>query len=262
MKLCLVIFLCLAAAVNASAALRTKTIEYKHNGKVLEGYLAYDDAVKGKRPGVLVVHEWTGHNPFVRKRAEQLARLGYVAFALDMYGKGVHARDREEAAKMAAPFKKDRKRMRARAEAGLKVLRAQPQVDPKRLAAIGYCFGGTTVLELARAGDDLKGVVSFHGDLSSPNPEDARNIKAKVLVLHGADDPFVPDKVVAAFEKEMRDAGVDWQLVKYSGTVHSFTNPEAGDNKKSGVAYNATADRRSWEAMKTFFNEIFKKTGR
>jgi dienelactone hydrolase len=260
MKLCFLAVLSLLFATAARAAIHTEKIQYKHDGKTLEGYLAYDDAAKGKRPGVLVVHEWTGHNPYVRKRAEQLAKLGYVAFALDMYGKGVLAKSRDEAAKLSAPFKADRKMMRERATAGLDVLRKQPQVDTGRLSAIGYCFGGTTVLELARSGADLAGVVSFHGDLSSPTPEDAKNIKAKVLVLHGADDPFVPSKVVAAFEKEMRDAGVDWELVMYGGAVHSFTNPDAGNNNKSGAAYNAKADHRSWEAMKTFFNEIFKKS--
>jgi dienelactone hydrolase len=260
MKLCLfTLFPLLLCASVARAAVHSEKITYKHDGKVLEGYLAYDDALKGKQPGVLVVHEWTGHNLYVRKRAQQLAKLGYVAFALDMYGKGVRAKSRDEAAKLAAPFKDDRKLMRARATAGLDVLRKQPQVDAKRLAAIGYCFGGTTVLELARGGADLAGVVSFHGDLSNPNPDDAKNIKAKVLVLHGADDPFVPDKVVAAFEKEMRNAGVDWELVKYGNAVHSFTNLEAGDDNKKGAAYNAKADHRSWEAMKTFFDEIFNK---
>jgi dienelactone hydrolase len=148
--------------------------------------------------------------------------------------------------------------MRARARAGLEVLLKQPQVDPQRVAAIGYCFGGTTVLELARDGTDIAGVVSFHGGLSTPTPDDAKNIKAKVLALHGADDPFVKPEEVAAFEEEMRKGGVDWELVKYGDAVHSFTNPQAGTDKSRGAAYNEKADRRSWEAMKTFFNEIFK----
>ena len=147
--------------------------------------------------------------------------------------------------------------MRTRAAAGLEVLRKQPLVDVQRLAAIGYCFGGTTVLELARSGADLAGVVSFHGDLTTPNPEDAKNIKGKILVLHGADDPFVPPAQVAAFEDEMRHANVDWELVKYGDAVHSFTNPGAGNDKSRGAPYNAKADQRSWEAMRTFFNEIF-----
>jgi dienelactone hydrolase len=259
MKLGFCVFVLLVGAAAARAAVHTEEIEYQHDGKSLRGFLAYDDVAQGKRPGVLIVHEWTGHNPYVRKRAQQLAKLGYVAFALDMYGKGVLAKNPQEAARMAAPFKKDRKMMRDRATAGLEVLLKQPQVDTGRVAAIGYCFGGTTVLELARGGAGLAGVVSFHGDLSTPNPEDARNIKAKVLALHGADDPFVPPDQVAAFEDEMRKANVDWQLVKYGDAVHSFTNPGAGSDKKRGAAYNARADRRSWHAMKDFFGEIFKK---
>ena len=243
------------------AEIHTKVVEYKHGDTVLEGFLAFDASGGGKRPGVLVVHEWTGHNPYARQRAEQLARLGYVAFALDMYGKGVLAKDAAEAAKFAGVYKNDRKLMRARAEAGLDVLRKQPQVDPQRLAAIGYCFGGTTVLELARDGAGLVGIVSFHGDLSTPNPEDAKHIHGKVLVLHGADDPYVPADQVAAFEEEMRKGKVDWQLIKYGDAVHSFTNVGAGKDKSKGAAYNAKADARSWEAMKDLFAEIFPKTG-
>jgi dienelactone hydrolase len=241
---------------TARAAVKTEVIVYKQGETVLEGYLAYDDALPGKRPGVLVAHEWWGHNAYARKRAEQLAGLGYVAFALDIYGKGVNAKDAQEAAKLATVYKNDRALLRARATAALDVLRKAAQVDPKRIAAIGYCFGGTTVLELARSGGDLRGVVSFHGDLSSPTPSDARQIKGKVLALHGADDPFVPAAQVMAFEEEMRKGGIDWQLVKYGGAVHTFTNPAAGTDNSRGSAYNANADRRSWQAMKDFFAEI------
>jgi dienelactone hydrolase len=254
--LILALMLFLAASV-AQAAVHTEVVEYKHGDTVLEGYLAYDDSSTDKRPGVLVVHEWTGHNPYVRKRAEQLAALGYVAFALDMYGKGVHAKDAKEAASLASTYKNDRKLMRARARAGLDVLQKQPLADTQRLAAIGYCFGGTTVLELARDGAELAGIVSFHGDLSTPTPEDAKNVKAKVLAQHGADDPFVPPPQVAAFEEEMRKGGVDWQLIAYGGAVHSFTNPGAGNDNSKGAAYNAKADHRSWDAMQRFFHEIF-----
>jgi dienelactone hydrolase len=259
MKVFVLALLALFWATGVRAALHTEVIEYRHGDKVLEGYLAYDDSSPAKRPGVLVVHEWTGHNPYVRKRAEQLAQLGYVAFALDMYGKGVHAKDNQEAATLAGTYKNDRKLMRGRAGAGLDVLLKQPLVDGKRVAAIGYCFGGTTVLEIARGGTEIAGVVSFHGDLATPTPQDAKNIKAKVLALHGADDPFVKPEVVAAFEDEMRKGGVDWQLVAYGDAVHSFTNPGAGHNKALGAAYNAKADHRSWEAMKSFFAEIFKE---
>jgi dienelactone hydrolase len=247
-----------AGVSPARAEMKTEVVEYRHGDVVLEGYLAYDDSFQGKRPGVLVVHEWYGHNPYVRMRAEQLARLGFVAFASDIYGKGVLAKDVKEASGLAGMYLGDRKLLRARAAAGLDVLRNRPQVDPARLAAIGYCFGGSTVLELARSGADLKSVVSFHGLLDTPTPEDARNIKAKVLVLHGGDDPFVPMKEVEAFQEEMRKGGVDWQFVTYGGAVHRFTNPEAGSDNSKGLAYNERADRRSWEAMKIFFAETLK----
>jgi dienelactone hydrolase len=187
-----------------------------------------------------------------------LARLGYVAFASDIYGKGVLAKDAKEAAALAGIYLGDRKLLRARASAGLDVLRNRPEVDPKRLAAIGYCFGGTTVLELARSGADLASVVSFHGLLNTQTPGDARNINGKVLVLHGGDDPYVPMKQVEAFQEEMRNGGVDWQFVTYGGAVHRFTNPEAGNDNSKGAAYNERADRRSWEAMKDFFAETLK----
>jgi dienelactone hydrolase len=247
------------SAQPALAAIHTEVVEYKHGDVVLEGFLAYDDALPGKRPGVLVAHEWTGHNEYARKRAEQLAQLGYVAFALDMYGKGVRAKDATDAAAKANVFKENRALMRDRAKAGLDVLRKNPHVDTKRLGAIGYCFGGTTVLELARSGADLVGVVSFHGGLNTPTPKDAKAIKGKVLILHGADDPFVPAKEVAEFEEEMKTAGVDYHLVKYAGAVHSFTNPGAGSDNSKGAAYNATADKESWEAMKAFFEKVFAK---
>lgn len=257
MKLLLLLLLPLLFAGVARAALHTEVVPYKHGDANLEGYLAYDDSTPTKRPGVLVVHEWMGHDTYVRKRAEQLAGLGYVAFALDMYGKDVHPKTPQEAGAIAGKYKKDRQLMRARANAGLDVLRAQPLVDAKRIAAIGYCFGGTTVLELARGGADVAGVVSFHGGLSTDTPTDAKNIKGKVLVLHGADDPHVKPEEVLAFEDEMRTSGVDWQLVAYGGAVHGFTNPANGSDKSRGVAYDAKADRRSFQAMRDFFNEIF-----
>jgi len=244
--------------VNAQAALRTEVVEYKHGDVVLEGYLAYDDAVKGKRPGIIVVHEWWGLNPYARMRTGQLAKLGYIAFAIDIYGKGVRAKDPAEAGTLSGIYRGNRPLMRSRANAGLEVLRNHPLADVNRIAAIGYCFGGTVVLEMARSGAELAGVVSFHGGLSTPNPSDAKNIKGKVLVLHGADDPAVPPDQVIAFQDELRKAGVDWQMVSYGGAVHSFTNPEAGNDPSRGAAYNEKADKRSWEAMKTFFGEIFK----
>jgi dienelactone hydrolase len=254
----LLVILVSLSSVNVQAALRTEVIEYKHGDIVLEGYLAYDDVVKGKRPGIIVVHEWWGLNPYARMRTEQLAKLGYIAFAIDMYGKGVRAKDPAEAGSLSGIYRGNRPLMRNRANAGLEVLRNHLLANVNRIAAIGYCFGGTVVLEMARSGVELAGVVSFHGGLSTPNPGDAKNIKGKVLVLHGADDPAVSPDQVIAFQDELRKAGVDWQMVSYGGAVHSFTNPEAGNDPSRGAAYNEKADKRSWEAMKTFFGEIFK----
>jgi dienelactone hydrolase len=248
----------LLTAGDVLAAIKTKTIEYKQGNTVLEGYLAYDDAIKTKRPGVLVVHDWTGLQSFAKNRTEQLAKMGYVAFAADIYGKGIRPKNNEEAGAQAKIYRDDRKLLRDRATAALQVLQNYQFTDPKRIAAIGYCFGGGTVLELARSGANIKGVVSFHGNLDTPNPEDAKNIKSKVLVLHGADDPFVPEQQVSAFEREMRLANVDWQLVSYGGAVHAFTNPEAKNNPK-GALYNPSAEQRSWQAMRQFFGEIFRK---
>jgi dienelactone hydrolase len=246
-----------AAATTASAALRSQAVEYRQGDTVLEGYVAWDDSVQGKRPGVLVVHDWMGAGPFGNGKCDQLAKLGYVAFAADIYGKGVRPANAQEAGQEAGKYKKDRALLRARAAAALQALRANPLVDPKRVAAIGFCFGGTTVVELARSGADLAGIVSFHGGLDSPAPADGKNIKGKVLALHGADDPFVPAADLAAFEDEMRKSGVDWQLVKYGGAVHSFTNPAAGSDNSKGAAYNERADKRSWAALQAFFAEIF-----
>ncbi len=187
-----------------------------------------------------------------------MAQLGYVAFAIDMYGKGVVAKTQPEAAKMATALKNDRPTMRARINAALTVLKTRKEVDPKKIAAIGYCFGGTTALELARSGAEISGVVSFHGGLTSPTPEDAKNIKAKILICHGADDPFVPRDEVLAFVDEMKSAKVNYQINIYSDAVHTFTNPASGNDPTKGAAYNEQADRRSWEAMKDFFSEIFK----
>lgn len=240
--------------VNAEAKVVTEVIEYKDGDTTLEGFLAYDNAKKGKRPGVLVVHEWTGLGPYVKKRAEQLAALGYVAFAADIYGKGVRP-GVSEAGKVAGLYKGDRALFRRRMLAGLAELKKQSRVDGSRTAAIGYCFGGTGVLELARAGADTKGVVSFHGGVDTPTPADAKNIKASVLVLHGAEDPYVPEADLKKFEDEMRGGRVNWQLVKYSGAVHAFTNPEAGSDPSKGAAYNHQADLRSWEAMRAFLKE-------
>lgn len=247
--------LLLAASLPANALVKTRAVEYKDGDVVLQGWAAWEDGFKETRPGILVVHEWKGHGPYARRRAEQLARLGFTAFAVDMYGKGVYAKDHEEAGKLAGAFFGDRSLMRKRALAGLEQLRKLPFVDQGKLGAIGYCFGGTTVLELARAGADLKGVASFHGNLSAPMPA-AERPKAAILVLHGAEDAHV-NPGVPGFIEEMRKVGADWQLVQYGGAVHSFTVPEAGTDTAKGMAYNKAADLRSWDAMHSFFDRLF-----
>jgi dienelactone hydrolase len=248
----------LLCALSARAEIKTEPVEYKEGETTLEGWMAFDDAVQGKRPGVLIVHQWKGLTDYEKKRAEMLAKLGYNVFAVDIYGKGVRPKSPQEAGAQAGKYKNDRVLLRKRVKAGLDVLTKSDRTDTKHVAAIGYCFGGTTALELARSGADISGVVSFHGGLSTPTPEDAKNIKAKVLALHGADDPNVPVSEVEEFGKEMHDAKVDWQLVAYGGAVHSFTDWNAGNDNSKGVAYNEKADKRSWEAMKQFFAEIFR----
>lgn len=239
------------------AAIQTQTVDYKQGDTTLEGFLAYDDSFPGKRPGVLIVHQWMGITDYEKMRAHMLAQMGYVAFCADIYGKGVRPQTTQEAGAQAGKYKTDRKLLRERVNAGLDELKANERVDPGRVAAIGYCFGGTTVLELARSGAKLNGVVSFHGGLDSPVPADGRNIKCKVLALAGADDPFQKPADLAAFEKEMRDCKVDWQIIFYGGAVHAFTQSDVDKLNLPGAKYNQKADKRSWQAMKDFFAEIF-----
>jgi dienelactone hydrolase len=256
MRTLLAVTLAVAFAAPASAKLRTKVVEYKDGDAVLEGYAAWDDGFKDKRPGILVAHEWWGHGPYARRRVEMLAKQGYTAFALDMYGKGVYAKDHETAGKLSGAFFSDRAAMRNRAVKGLEELKKLPFVDPANLAAIGYCFGGTTVLELARMGADLKGVASFHGALASPTPATS-SPKAKIIVFQGGDDKMTMAQV-QGFEDEMNAAKADWQLVTYGGAVHSFTVAEAGNDPSSGMAYNKAADERSWRSLLEFFTDIFR----
>src|SRR5882757_2264295 len=256
MKKFIPVSLALAGALSVHAKIVTQAVEYKQGETTLEGYLAYDDAISGKRPGVLVVHQWLGLTEYEKHRAQQLAQLGYVAFCADIYGKGVRPKNVGDAGAESTKYKTDRALLRARVNAGLEVLEKNPLVDLKRIAAVGYCFGGTTVIELARSGANIAGIVSFHGGLDSPAPADGKNIKCKVLVQAGADDPFQKPEDLTAFESEMRDNKVDWQIVFYGGAVHAFTQPDPGF-VNAGAKYNEKADKRSWQAMKDFFAEIF-----
>lgn len=250
--------LLLGLAGAGRAEILTADYDYTHAKTALRGYAAYHKD-EGLRPGVLIIHDWMGVGPYVRARAGQLAALGYVVLAADMYGKDVRPADAKEAAREAGKYRADRKLMRERAAAGLAALKQVPGVDPARVAVMGYCFGGGVALELARSGADLAGAASFHGNLDTPDAADARNIKGKIIVFHGADDPYVSSASVSALETEMRAAGVDWQLLVYGGAVHSFTNPGAGSDPAKGSAYNAAADRRSWAALQDFLAEIFKR---
>lgn len=257
-KFSAILAMTLASVMGASAAnIKEEPVEYTVDGTVCEGWHAYDASKEGKLPGVLIVHQWTGLTDYEKMRARMLAELGYNVFAADIYGKGIRPKP-PEAGQEAGKFKNDRALYRKRLNAGLDQLRKDPHTDPTRLAAIGYCFGGTGVLELARSGADVKGVVSFHGGLDSPTPADGKNIKGEVLALHGADDPHVPPTEVAAFEKEMTDAGVKYKLIKYPGAVHAFTQKAAGNDKSKGVAYNEAADKASWKEMKTFLARVLK----
>ena len=244
-------------APAADAKIVKKTVEYEHDGVVLEGYLAWDDAVDGPRPGILIIHQWMGVTDNERMRAHMLAKMGYVALATDVYGKGVRPKDRSEAQAEAGKYYGDIPLFRDRLGAGLAELRRQPMVDGERTAVIGYCFGGGGALELARAGADVAGVVSFHGSLDTPMPASEGDIVAKLLVCHGAVHPYVKPEAVHGFLEEMEAAGVDYQLIMYAGAVHAFTQKGSGDDPSKGVAYNEAADHRSWQAMQDFFDEIF-----
>lgn len=246
----------LAGASLASAEVQTKAIEYTDGETVLTGLLAWDDAAEGKRPGVLVVHEWWGLNDYAKGRAEQLAAAGYVAFALDMYGGNKVTTHPEEANAWMTEIASNADHWTQRAQLGLDVLTSQDQVDPERTAAIGYCFGGATVMQMAYAGADLDAVVSFHGSLPAA-PESVTSIAPQVLAAHGRDDQFVPPDQVAAFQQGLDRAGATWEMMIFSGTRHAFTNPGAGEYGIDNLAYNEAADKRSWAAMMELFGEVF-----
>jgi dienelactone hydrolase len=252
---------CIGLLMHFSTAwgeINSKAVEYRDGDTLLEGYVIWDsEQIRQPTPGVLVIHQWLGLTDYEKRRCRQLAEMGYVAFALDIYGKSVRPTTAPEAGKTASIYKSDRDLYRRRLNLGLEQLRAQPGVDASKLAAIGYCFGGTGVLELARSGAQFAGGVSFHGGLDSPNPADGKNIDAKLLICHGADDPFVPAQDIEAMRAELDAASIDWQMIYYSGAVHSFTQPMAGNDNSKGAAYNESADKRSWLAMQTFFHEIF-----
>lgn len=251
--------LCLPFGLQA--AMIGEEVTYESDGTTLKGYLAYDDQLQGRRPGVLVVHEWWGHNDYVRKRARMLATLGYTALALDMYGDGKQANHPDDAGKFASAVRNDMPVAEKRFRAALALLRIHPTVNAEKVAAIGYCFGGGIVLEMARRGVDLSGVVSFHGSLATTNPARRGEVKANVLVLNGADDPFTKPEQIKAFKQEMEQAGVDYTFIDYPGAKHAFTNPQAdrfGEEFNMPLAYNAEADKQSWAEMQRFFNKLFK----
>ena len=245
------------AAAPAAAAIKSEPVAYKQDTASLEGLMVYDAAAKGKQPGIVLIPDWMGMTDLARQYGEKVAKMGYVVLVADIYGKNVRPKDMKEASTQSGNFKNDRALLQARGKAALEQLLKSPRVEASKTAAMGFCFGGGAALELARSGADLDAVVSFHGNLDTPHPEQAKNIKAKVLVLHGADDPFVTQDQVKAFMDEMRAAKTDWNLVQFGNAVHGFTNPNAGNDNSKGMAYNAEADKRSFRDMQGFYQEIF-----
>lgn len=256
----LVILLFSLSSAAVQAAVQGKEVSYRADGVTLKGYIAYDDAFKGKRPGVLVVHEWWGQNEYARMRARMLAELGYTALAVDMYGDGKMAHHPDDANKFSSEVSKNMRMSKARFEAGMKLLRKHGTVDARKIAAFGYCFGGGVVLNMARMGENLKGVVSFHGSLGSDINVGPGQIKARIMSFSGDDDPMIGADKVAAFKQEMESAKVNYRVVTYPGAKHAFTNPEADELGKKfnlPLAYNAEADKDSWLQATVFLREIF-----
>src|SRR5437016_2324771 len=240
-----------------SATVKTRELEYRQGDIVLQGFVAWDDAARGRRPGVLVVHEWWGHNEHARNQARRLAEAGYVGFALDMYGKGKVTSHPQEAQAFVSEATKDPAVLAARFNAALEQLKRDPHVDTTRIAAVGYCFGGAVVLGMARSGADLAAVVTFHGALATTSPAQPGKVKARILVLAGGADPFVPPEQVDAFKREMEAAGARFEVIDYPGATHGFTHPDAGKYGMPQLAYDCAADRQSWAAMLKLFREVF-----
>ncbi len=245
-------------AAGAQAKIVTKTVEYPYQGQTMRGFLAYDDASKARRPGVLVVHEWWGLTDYIRHRTEQVAKLGYVAFAPDMYGGGKTTRDPKQAGAWSGEVR-SKGELASRASAGLDVLLRQPEVDKSRIGAMGFCFGGSTVLALAYSGADLRGVVTFHGSLFPPDEKQRHQIKASIAILQGDKDPFVKPETLVELKNALDEGKVDWFMVTYANTVHAFTNPDADSFHIPGIAYNEKAATRSWNEMKRFFKVQFRR---
>jgi dienelactone hydrolase len=237
-------------------AIVENSLSYQDGAVELEAFVAFDDSISGRRPAVLICHAWGGRDGFVAEKARKLAGLGYLGFALDVYGKGILGSSKDENAHLMQPFMEDRVKLQRRMTAAYTAIKQIPQTDQNNLAAMGFCFGGLCVLDLARTGVDIKGVVSFHGLLGAPGNTSDNKIKAKILAMHGRDDPMVPPEQVLAFQEEMTTAGADWQFLTFGNTVHAFTNPVAND-PGFGTVYQADADKRSWLVMQNFFTEIF-----
>ncbi len=251
----------LALTSSAEAKIQTKPMEYQQGGTKLQGFYAYDDAVKGKRPGIIVVHEWWGHNEHARNQAIRLAKAGYAAFALDMYGKGKVAKHPEDAKKFMTEATKDDAVVKARFDVAVALLKKQPQVDPQRLGAVGYCMGGNIALSMARAGEDLKAVSTFHAAIPSADGPAPGKVTSRILINTGADDPMVQPAQIEPFVKQMKDAGANVEVISYPGAKHGFTNPDAAKAGMDALAYDKSADEKSWEATTKMFGEVFGKKG-
>lgn len=256
-KLTTAVLLLAVFAFPAYAAVQKETVTYSDGDVELKGYLYWDDAITGKRPGILVVHEWWGLNDYAMMRAEMLAKMGYIAFAADMYGAGKITTHAPEAKGWMQQITANVEAWQRRANLALEQLKAHDKVDAEQLGAIGYCFGGATVMQMVYAGSELDGVVSFHGSLPPASPDQAAKVKAKVLIAHGDADNFIPADRITAFKKALSDAGVDWEMNVYANAVHGFTNPDAASYGVNGVAYQEAADKRSWQRMQTFFKDLF-----